>query len=276
MSESTSSSVAGDAAGDIPEGLTAERIEATLADFRAWLYELAAADAPPTEPNRQADPVDLHTILAQFVALRHEVNLQTKAVRSQQEQNAETLQLLGQSLDALNQGQGSSAPAGPETDDDEFLRPLLKTLVDVADALGLARRELQRSRQAASASLEALIPANDRPEGISDLLHRLVDAFFGRRRKREQPQQAAQRVTHLLDGLIAGYTMSVQRIERALQQHGLEPIPCRGESFDPERMEVVEAVAGSGRPPGEVIEEARPGYLWNGRVFRYAQVRVAK
>ena len=41
-------------------------------------------------------------------------------------------------------------------------------------------------------------------------------------------------------------------------------------------MEVVEAVADSGRPAGEVIDEARPGYLWNGRVFRYAQVRVAK
>ena len=34
--------------------------------------------------------------------------------------------------------------------------------------------------------------------------------------------------------------------------------------------------ADSGRPSGEVIEEVRRGYLWNGRVFRYAQVRVAK
>ncbi len=41
-------------------------------------------------------------------------------------------------------------------------------------------------------------------------------------------------------------------------------------------MEVVEAVAESGRPAGEVIEEVRRGYLWKGRVFRYAQVRVAK
>jgi len=38
----------------------------------------------------------------------------------------------------------------------------------------------------------------------------------------------------------------------------------------------VEAVLDSGRPAGEVIEEVRRGYLWNGRVFRYAQVRVAK
>jgi len=70
--------------------------------------------------------------------------------------------------------------------------------------------------------------------------------------------------------------MSVQRVERALRQQGLEPIPAVGEPFDPERMEVVEAATGTGRPSGEVLEEVRRGYLWNGRVFRYAQVRVAR
>jgi molecular chaperone GrpE (heat shock protein) len=43
--------------------------------------------------------------------------------------------------------------------------------------------------------------------------------------------------------------MSLQRIERALRQHGLEVVRTTGE---------------------------RRGYLRNGRVFRYAQVRVAK
>ena len=38
--------------------------------------------APPPPP---AEPVDLHTLLGQFLAVRHEVNLQTKAVRAQQE-----------------------------------------------------------------------------------------------------------------------------------------------------------------------------------------------
>ena len=39
---------------------------------------------------------------------------------------------------------------------------------------------------------------------------------------------------------------------------------------------VVEAVAGSDRPGGEVLDEVRRGYLWKGRIFRFAQVRVAK
>jgi molecular chaperone GrpE len=85
-----------------------------------------------------------------------------------------------------------------------------------------------------------------------------------------------QQVQQFLESVITGYTMSFQRVERALQQHGLETIPAAGRPFDPERMEVVAAVADSGRPAGEVVEEVRRGYLWRGRVFRYAQVSVAK
>jgi molecular chaperone GrpE len=70
--------------------------------------------------------------------------------------------------------------------------------------------------------------------------------------------------------------MSVQRVERALRQQGLEPIPAAGQLFDPELMEVLEVVADSGRTSGEVVQEIRRGYLWKGRVFRFAQVRVAR
>ena len=70
--------------------------------------------------------------------------------------------------------------------------------------------------------------------------------------------------------------MSLQRLERTLRQSGLEPIPCIGQPFDPETMEAVDAAAATGLPAGQVVEEIRRGYLWRGRVFRYAQVRVAK
>jgi molecular chaperone GrpE len=83
-------------------------------------------------------------------------------------------------------------------------------------------------------------------------------------------------VRHLLDSVLTGYAMSVRRVERALQDYGLEAIPCVGEPFDPELMEVVEVVTDPARAAAEVIAEVRRGYLWRGRVFRYAQVRVAR
>jgi molecular chaperone GrpE len=70
--------------------------------------------------------------------------------------------------------------------------------------------------------------------------------------------------------------MSLQRIERALEQYELEPIPTAGRPFDPETMEVVEVVTEPGRTSMQVLDEIRRGYFWRGRVFRFAQVRVAR
>ncbi len=104
-----------------------------------------------------------------------------------------------------------------------------------------------------------------------------ASAFVGAiRTSGERARQCAERVRPLLASLVSGYRMGLQRIERALEQNGLEPIPAVGEPFDPERMEVLEAVEGTGHAPGEVLDEVRRGYLWRGRLFRFAQVRVAR
>jgi molecular chaperone GrpE (heat shock protein) len=118
-----------------------------------------------------------------------------------------------------------------------------------------------------------------RREKVAALAEQLAEQrqqFAEINKRATQADEATTRVRQLLDSAVTGYAMSLQRVERALQQHGLESIPAVGERFDPERMEVVEAVADSGTAPGEVTDEVRRGYLWNGRVFRYAQVRVAK
>jgi molecular chaperone GrpE len=275
MPDSPPPDVTANAADGRPEALTPEAVEAVLADFRSWLAEAAvpAAEAPPTDP--EAEPVDLHTLLAQFVALRHEVNLQTRAARAQQEQNAETLARLADAVRAVD---GARQPA---PDGEDRVRPLLKTLMDLYDALALARRELQRVQETVLPVLAALA----RPEPAAPAPRRsFLARLFGRSpvdapaeaRPPEQTAEAAVKVRGFLDSVITGYTMSLQRLERALRQHGLEAIPCEGRPFDPERMEVLEVVADSGRPANEVLDEVRRGYLWNGRVFRYAQVRVAK
>ena len=70
--------------------------------------------------------------------------------------------------------------------------------------------------------------------------------------------------------------MSVARVDRAIDQAGLEVIAAEGEPFDPELMEAVEVAGDTGRPAGEVVEEIRRGYLRGDTVFRYAQVKVAR
>lgn len=208
--------------------LTPAQIDATLADFRAWLGELAG---PVEVPPADGEPVDLATVVAAFTALRHEVNLQTKATRALGER---VTQRLDEPREAPVADAGGSA--------DDAVTPLLKTLIDVYDALALAAREVEKPRPAPAGWLARW--RTPRPDAVAD-------------------------------ALLAGYRLSLQRIDRALERHGLEPIPAAGAAFDPELMEAVEAVA-SEEPAGTVLAEVRRGYRRDGRVFRYAQVRVAR
>ena len=212
-----------------------EDVERILADFRAWLE---------AQPDQAADPpaqsIDLTTLVREFTALRHEVNLQTRASRTQLEQNAELLAELRQTIE-----NGAEEAAEPEPS-----RPLLKALVEARDALGLARAQLDRTLKVEppprSAWARWFGPVDD-----------------GRSRE-------------ALEAVAAGYAMSLSRLDRALEQHGFERIACAGLPFDPETMEAVEAVKEPGRSVSEVLAEIRPGYRLDGRLYRAAQVRVAR
>jgi molecular chaperone GrpE len=305
--------------------LTPQKIDAVLAEFRAWLEQaaagamdeagrsqvVAAATYPPAYDQQPAEePLDLHTLLAQFTALRHEVNLQTKASRAQQEQHAEALARLSDALDALEQQR--LRPSPPPSSADESARALLKTLVELHDNLALAQREVQRVQDAVRPLLEQLVhpetnresvraalspslplDAPDSPArrtfwarwfGRKDRTHAvLANALAAARRqlqeasvREELRRQAADRANQYVASIMTGYTMGMQRVERALEQSGLEAIAAVGQAFDPETMEALEVTHEAGRTTTEVVQEIRRGYLWRGQLFRCAQVRVAR
>lgn len=247
--------------------MTPEEIEALLADFRAWLMQAPEAEQRPSE--LPTETVDLYTLVAQFTALRQEVNLQTRAVRAQQEQTAQALQ---QAESAVRLLESPPASASEES--------LLKSLVETADVQILAARELQRVVESVKAALEAesAAPESPKPSFFGRLLgvgrvHSHLESL-ARRLAPRLPE--AERIHDLVESAAAGLAMGLQRIDRSMRQHGLEPIPSVGCDFDPESMEAIEVAVGSGRPPGEIVAEIRRGYRWNGKVFRYAQVKVAK
>src|SRR5437773_901542 len=77
--------------------------------IRRWFGgAVAAGGAPPAAPG---GGIDLATLLGHYVALRQEVNLQTRAVRAQQEQNGELLARLGQAVDQLARQQARAEQA---------------------------------------------------------------------------------------------------------------------------------------------------------------------
>jgi molecular chaperone GrpE len=259
-----------------------------LADFRTWLGELGSLPAPPAEP----PAVDLHTLVAQFTALRHEVNLQTRAARSSLEQTGEALSQLRETVDELRE-----RPAADEDD----LDPLLKAVADVYDNLALALRQVERQRTAIDEPLGEWVVGTEFPEArrmVESASPPVRPGFWWRlfrasaiqpprspeldaalkeiEARHQRTAEAARLVRSSFDGLIAGYRMSLARADRAIEQAGLEVIATEGERFDPELMEIVEVVGDTGRPAGEVVEEVRRGYLRGDVVFRYAQVKVAR
>lgn len=279
--------------------LTPEAIATILGNYQQWLRELTELPEPDDD---DAPLVDLHAVVSQFTALRQEVNLHTKASRAALEQNAETIQHLSRALDTL-----SKPPTDPT-------KPLLKALIDVYDALALALRQVAKQRDTIGNAHDELargsaIPEPPAaPEVVTPAVVEQRRGFWARlfggttaptaelapavgrqlmldwralvmkdeEAKRQRLTEAAQLARSALDGMIAGYQMSINRLDRVLEQAALVPIQCVGTVFDPERMEAVEVVAASGQAVGTVVEELRRGYTRDGIVFRFAQVKVAR
>jgi molecular chaperone GrpE len=292
MSESETPGFTGDASASRPSAtLTPAEIDAVLGDFRSWLTRLATAPANSVDLPRES--VDLHTLVAHFTSLRQEVNLQTRAVRTQQEQSAETLRRYSEAVTALESASAQVADAR-QRQAQETVNPLLKGMIEVADAQALAAKELARvltrlDEALGSADQRAATKQLDRRPRVP-FLARLFGAghvlaaqqrFHDWLESRVQSVEVATMhdaalIRGRVEAAALGLDMGLQRIERTMLQHGLEPIVVEGHPFNPEQMEVIEVVANSGLPTGEVVEEVKRGYLWNGQVFRFAQVRVAK
>lgn len=209
---------------------------------------------------------DLSTVVAQFTALRHDVNLQTKAVRAVAEQATTT-----------------PKPAAPDTS-----APLLKALIEIADALSASHRQIETVRAGVEPLLAKLSapslpapPSATKPGflgrlfgGSSNQAEWVREAVAADGQRTSTAAEATAKLSPLLAGVADGYTMSLRRVEKALEMAGMLAIPTVGRAFDPELMEAVEVV--SGGPSGTVVEEVRRGYTRNGSVVRFALVKVAR
>jgi molecular chaperone GrpE len=265
-----------------------------------------SADGPP--PLEVPPAIDLATLLGHFVALRQEINLQTRAVRTQQEQTADVVGKVQQALDLAQRSQ-TRAEQAERQGQDEKLRPLLGTLADLYDSLSTAATQIRRVTTGVMPRLQQMHEEaeDDTPEppatpgerarsfwsrwilspSADDALRAVEEQAHAaeqkrrleredRRRRAEASAEARDAVEDALSALLSGYTMNLERIERSLRKHNLEPIAAVGLPFDPETMESLDGVAGTGRPHNEVVEEVQRGYTLNGKVFRYARVRVAR
>jgi molecular chaperone GrpE len=130
----------------------------------------------------------------------------------------------------------------------------------------VARRLAEARREGRLEVIGELLEVRDRVTRGLDEARRRLDMLRGlRARLGQRPVLAA---------LVEGAALARERLDDALRRLDVQEMACEGEPFDPTRMRAVEAVETRAAPPGTVVEVFRPGYTSNGRVLRFAEVKV--
>jgi molecular chaperone GrpE len=75
--------------------------------------------------------------------------------------------------------------------------------------------------------------------------------------------------------LLTGVEMILREFMKILRSEGIEKIDSVGKKFNPELHEAVMVTKTDKCPPDTVVEEFRPGYMFDGRVLRPSMVSVA-
>ena len=135
---------------------------------------------------------------------------------------------------------------------DTLLDRLARAQAEFENARRRAAKEQQDFREYAAAdAIKALLP--------------VLDSF----------ERALQMKSDLGD-FRSGVELIYKQLQDALAKLGVQPIPAKGEQFDPHVHEAIEMVETSDAPDHQVIEELQRGYKMKDRLLRPAMVKVAK
>ena len=179
---------------------------------------------------------------------------------------------MGEAADAFRAVEAKETEAGRRA-----ARPVVESLMELDEALRRGQAVIETARRRAWKSSPATSAGNS-----TNLLLRLP--FWRRWLCRKWCRKAAGEIirrTALLDrdffdSLAEGYQLILGRLSRAMKQADLYRMECVGKLSDPNLMTVVEVVDDPLRPPGLVVDEVRPGYYWQGKVLRFAEVRAVR
>jgi molecular chaperone DnaK len=123
-------------------------IETMLDRFRQWLGEVREeagalpADAEAASAAGATQPLGLVELVAEFIALRHEVKLQTKSCRGVVEQTEQTLVAMRQAGELFRGVEAKEAEAARRS-----AKPLVESLMDLDEALVRGRAAIGAARR---------------------------------------------------------------------------------------------------------------------------------
>ena len=206
-----------------------------LERFRAYLD--AQPEAAPDELTENR--TDLYSLFSELVALKNEVRLESRQVKTALDEFRAVFATLQTSQDQLSNELDRARNAVPDQQR-AALKPVLLELVELRDRFEAGLRVLH----------------NYHPT--------LWVRVLGRRR----------RDRNLLQAIAQGQDISLRRLDQILNAQQVIPLAAEGQPLDPHTMRAAELDERPDLANGIVTEELRKGYLWRGELLRLAEVKV--
>jgi molecular chaperone GrpE len=252
--------------------------------FEKLLVYLQTEQTPPDylgQPPDQPESFDPYQVVAEWVALRHEVKQQGKQLQSAQEALRQALNLLQAEKEQLqlrleeSQRQVStectSELAMQRKQFEQEQEGFLKHLLGVMDALDHACAHWQEEKESADTATAS-------HTGWQPTIWGRLANWFARV-CRDQSVEHSQNQTSTLAEVLESNRQGAELIRRslldALRQQQVVPLTAQGHPFDPQRMYAVGRHETTELPDNTVYQEVVRGYLWKDQILREAQVIVA-
>lgn len=246
--------------------------EATETHSATAAAEVASShDAEAAEPLSSEPQFGLADVVEAFTAMRHEWRGQSRDNR----QLAEELQAAVQQIELLQETFAAPPSIPAAAADDTLAAKLVEALVEIDWHLSRAAEAALAfgGRQEQPPSLHAVITKAYESQGgffrwLSRRYHQALLAAADKLLAEERGTAS--------NPTAEGLQLVVSRVRRLLQDRQIERLDTVGKPFNAQQMNAVEAVDSDLQPSGHVIEQLSPAYLWQGRLIRYAEVRIAR
>jgi molecular chaperone GrpE (heat shock protein) len=253
-----------------PPNLSAVQRDRMARDFAAWLdraleeeplpaglpAELLQAlrDGEPLPPltgaHSAGEGSDLYSLWETMTTLAQEIRLQGRLFK---QLNETLIEKTEKEESASEPGRVAETQSGDRPQAQELRKQQIDLLIDLRD-------RMQRGIETVQEAAEELAP-----ERLSRPARWLGVA-----------RDYARKVQEILAALSHGYSLSLDRLDEALVACGVDRIACLNHIFDPQAMTAIDIEQTSEVPEGTVVEVYRDGYEWNGKIYRTAQVKVAR
>ncbi|NJP12108.1 MAG: nucleotide exchange factor GrpE [Leptolyngbyaceae cyanobacterium RU_5_1] len=242
---------------------------------RQALFEkfLDLIQTPPPAPDYlEGEPdaiasFDPYQMVAEWIALRHEVKQQGKLLQTSQTTLQQALAALQFEKEQLQHPLAASQKQGVAQADQ---KTLYRDLLTVLDALDQACTHWQ-------AQIDDLATATSPPiaqPGNQPFWQRWLQQV-AQPLPNESPPAASTALRDVLISNQQGVDLIRRSLLGILRQRQVVPISAQGQSFNPQTMYAVGRQESTSVPENTVIQEVVRGYTWGEQVLREAQVIVA-